>query len=54
MEDGRAEGSSATGDRGPAAISYVPDVDGTHLPIFETVQHEGSYGGDLLYLKSTQ
>ena len=29
MGDGRAEGSSATGDRGQAAISLTPDVDGT-------------------------
>ena len=29
MGDGRAEGSSATGDRGRAAISLMPDVEGT-------------------------
>ena len=29
MEDGRAEGSSAIGDRGQATISLMPDVDGT-------------------------
>ena len=29
MGDGRAEGSSAIGDRGQAAISLTPDVDGT-------------------------
>ena len=29
MGDGRAEGSSAIGDRGQAAISFMPDVDGT-------------------------
>ena len=29
MEDGRAEGSSAIGDGGQAAISLTPDVDGT-------------------------
>ena len=29
MGDGRAEGSSATGDGGQAAISVTPDVDGT-------------------------
>ena len=29
MGDGRAEGSSAIGDRGQAAISLRPDVDGT-------------------------
>ena len=29
MGDGRAEGSSATGDRGQAVISLTPDTDGT-------------------------
>ena len=29
MGDGRAEGSSAIGDGGQAAISLRPDVDGT-------------------------
>ena len=29
MGDGRAEGSSAMGDGGQAAISLTPDVDGT-------------------------
>ena len=29
MGDGRAEGPSAIGDRGRAAISLTPDVDGT-------------------------
>ena len=29
MGDGRAEGLSAIGDRGQAAISFMPDVDGT-------------------------
>ena len=29
MGYGRAEGSSAIGDRGQAAISLMPDVDGT-------------------------
>ena len=29
MGDGRAEGSSAIGDGGQAAISLLPDVDGT-------------------------
>ena len=27
--NGRAEGSSAIGDRGQAAISLMPDIDGT-------------------------
>ena len=29
MGDGRAEGSSAIRDGGQAAISFIPDVDGT-------------------------
>ena len=29
MGDGRAEGSSAIGDGGQAAISLTPDIDGT-------------------------
>ena len=29
MGDGRAEGSSAIGDRGQAAMSLTPEVDGT-------------------------
>lgn len=29
VSDGRAAGSSAIGDRGRAAISLMPDVDGT-------------------------
>ena len=29
MGDGRAEGSSAIGDGGQAAVSLMPDVDGT-------------------------
>ena len=29
MGDGRAEGSSAIGDRGQPAISLMPDIDGT-------------------------
>lgn len=28
LGDGRAEGSSATGDGGPAAVSLMPDVTG--------------------------
>ena len=48
MEDGRAEGSSAIGDGGQAAISLMPDTDGTHLEIFESSQLEGLNVGDLL------
>ena len=46
--DGSAEGSSAIGDGGQAAVSLTPDVDGTHVCIFESSQLEGSYVGDLL------
>ena len=49
MGDGRAEESSATGDGGQAAISLTPDNDGMHIRIFESLQLEGSYVGDLLY-----
>ena len=51
MGDGRAEGSSAIGDGGQAVISFTPDVDGTPVPIFESLQFEGLYldGGDFLY-----
>ena len=31
VRDGRAEGSSATGDGGQAAVSLTSDVDGTHV-----------------------
>ena len=54
MGDGRAEGSSAIGVRGQAAISLTPDVDGTHVHIFESSQLEGSYVGDLLYFNPHQ
>ena len=49
MGDGSAEESSAIGDGGQAAISFMPDVDGMHVCIFESLQLEGSYAGDLLY-----
>ena len=49
MGDGRAEGSSVIGDARQAAISLTPDVDGTHVCIFQNSQLEGSYVGDLLY-----
>ena len=45
--DGRAEGSSAIGDRGQAAVLLTPD-DGTHVLIFESSQTEGSYVRGLL------
>ena len=46
--DGRAEGSPATGDRGQDAVSLTPDVDGTHVRIFESSRLEGLYVGHLL------
>ena len=39
--DGRAEGSLATGDAGPAATLLTPDVDGQHGCTFESSQFEG-------------
>ena len=50
MGDGRAEGSSAIGDKEQAAISLTPDSDGMHILIFESSHLEGSYVGDLLYI----
>ena len=49
MGDGRAEGWSAIGDGGQAAISLTPDVDGMHLLLFESSQLDGSCIGELLY-----
>ena len=49
MGDGGVEGLSAIGDGGQAAVSLTPDIDGTHICIFERSQLEGSYVGDLLY-----
>ena len=43
MGDRKAEGSSAIGDRGQAAVLLMPDVDGTHVLIFKSLQTEGSY-----------
>ena len=50
MGDGGADGPSATGDRGQAAISLMPDVDEMHVRIFESLKLEGAYVGDLLYI----
>ena len=47
MGDGRAEGLSAIGDGGQAAISFTPDDGGMHVRIFEISKLEGSYVGDL-------
>ena len=49
MGGGRAEGSSAIGDGGQAAMSLSSDVDGTQVHIFESLQLEGSYIEDFLY-----
>ena len=46
--DGRAEGLSARGDGGQAAVSLMPDVDGMHVCISGSLQLEGLYIGDLL------
>ena len=46
--DGRAEGSSATGNGRQAAMSLMSDVDGTHVHIFKSSQLEGLHVGDLL------
>ena len=46
--NGRAEGSSATGDGGRDATSLEPDVDGTHVHIFESLQLRGFHVGNLL------
>ena len=45
MGDGRAEGSSAMGDTGPAAASRTPDVDGPYICTFESSQLEGLGAG---------
>ena len=47
--DGRAEGPSATGDGGQAAMSLTTDLDGMHIHIFASLQLESSYVGGLLY-----
>ena len=54
MGDGRAEGSSAIGDGGQAAISLMPDADGTHVCIFESSKLEGSYVGNLQYIENKE
>ena len=51
--DGRADGSSAIGDTGPAATSLTPDMIGqakAGVCIFKSSQLEGSYVGHFLYL----
>ena len=46
--NGRAEGSSAIGDRGQTAVSLMPNP-GTHVHIFESLQLEALYVGSFLY-----
>ena len=53
MGNGRAEGASAIGPGGRAAVSLTLDANGTGSPcwdqmcvhVFESSQLEGSYGG---------
>ena len=47
--DGRAEGLSATGDGGRAAVSLTPDAEGTHDHISESLKPEGLAVKDSLY-----
>ena len=46
--DRRAEGSSAIGDGGQAAVILMPDVNGMQVHIFESLQLEGSYVENLM------
>ena len=57
MGDGGAEGSSAIGDRGQAAVSFTPDVEGTGfgsllVRIFKSSQLVSLYVGDLPYCQN--
>ena len=47
MGQGRAEGSSAVGGGRQVAMSLT--LDGINTHIFESLQLEGSYVGNLLY-----
>ena len=49
MGDGRAEGSSAIGDRRQTAISLMLDIDAMHIHIFGSLQLEGLYIWGLLH-----
>ena len=42
-----AEGPSAAGDGGQAAMSLTPDADGTCMSIFESLHLQASYIGGL-------
>ena len=46
--DDRAEGSSARGDGEQAAITLMPDINGTHVHIIKSSQLEYSYVGRLV------
>ena len=35
---------------GQTAISLMPDIDGMHVHIFESLQPKSSFVGDLLYI----
>ena len=48
--NGRAEGSSAIGDRGHAAVSLTPDVDRTHICSCGSSQLVDTDVGGLLYV----
>ena len=52
MGDGRAEGPSAIGDGGQAAVSLTPDIDGKHVRLFESSQLEGSCRELIVYVLS--
>ena len=47
MGDGRVEGLSAIEDERQTAISLIPDADGMHVHIFESLKLEVSYIGEL-------
>ena len=47
MGGGRPEGSSAVGGGRQVVMSLT--LDGMHIHIFESLQLEGSYVGNLLY-----
>ena len=49
MGAGRAEGPSALGEGGQAAVSLTPDSDGVHVCIFQSSKLVGLYVGDLLH-----
>ena len=50
LGDGRAEESSAIGDGEQAALLVMPDINGISVHVFESLQLEDLYVGDLLYI----